>query len=141
MKLFIAATLVSTAAAFSSREAMSMGYLSDISPPAGYVAPKSYSPFGSGMPKSGKDTSFQGSIGLPAAAPVAAAPAAQAYSTAPVASAPAPKSYAPWGKKPAGAGGAAPAAAAASAPTYSSSPAAPAASAKSYRYVRYYEPF
>ena len=141
MKLFIAATLVSTAAAFSSREAMSMGYLSDISPPAGYVAPKSYSPFGSGMPKSGKDTSFQGSIGLPAAAPVAAAPVAQAYSTAPVASAPAPKSYAPWGKKPAGAGGAAPAAAAASAPTYSSSPAAPATSAKSYRYVRYYEPF
>ena len=133
MKLFIAATLVSTAAAFSSREAMSMGYLSDISPPAGY-APKSYSPFGSGMPKAGKDTSFQGSIGLPAAAPVAAAPApaAQAYSTAPVASAPAPKSYAPWGKKPASAGGAAPAAAA-SAPTYSSSPAAPAASAKSYR--------
>ena len=136
MKLFIAATLVSTAAAFSSREAMSMGYLSDISPPAGYVAPKSYSPFGSGMPKAGKDTSFQGSIGLPAASPVAAvsAPAAaQAYSTAPVASAPAPKSYAPWGKKPASAGGAAPAAAAASAPTYSSSPAAPAASAKSYR--------
>ena len=136
MKLFIAATLVSTAAAFSSREAMSMGYLSDISPPAGYAAPKSYSPFGSGMPKAGKDTSFQGSIGLPAAAPVAAAPApaAQAYSTAPVASAPAPKSYAPWGKKPASAGGAAPAAAAAaSAPTYSSSPAAPAASAKSYR--------
>ena len=132
MKLFIAATLVSTAAAFSSREAMSMGYLSDISPPAGYVAPKSYSPFGSGMPKAGKDTSFQGSIGLPAASPVAAVPApaaAQAYSTAPVASAPAPKSYAPWGKKPASA---APAAAA-SAPTYSSSPAAPAASAKSYR--------
>lgn len=133
MKLFIAATLVSTAAAFSSREAMSMGYLSDISPPAGYVAPKSYSPFGSGMPKAGKDTSFQGSIGLPAASPVPAAPAAaQAYSTAPVASAPAPKSYAPWGRKPASAGGSG-AAPAASAPTYSSSPAAPAASAKSYR--------
>jgi hypothetical protein len=132
MKLFIAATLVSAAAAFSSREAISMGYLSDISPPAGYAAPKSYSPFGSGMPKAGKDTSFQASIGLPAAAPVAAAPAApaQAFSTAPVGSAPAPKSYAPWGKKPASAGGAA---ATASAPTYSSSPASPAAAAKSYR--------
>ena len=132
MKLFIAATLVSATAAFSSREAMSMGYLSDISPPSGYVAPKSYSPFGSGMPKAGKDTGFHG-VGLPAAAPVAAAPvapAAQAYSTAPVASAPAPKSYAPWGKKPASAGGAA---AAASGPTYSSGPAAPATSAKSYR--------
>jgi hypothetical protein len=60
MKLIIATLLAAPAAAFSVRGGMSMGYLDTIAPPAGYSAPKSYSPFGTGA---GASTGYLGSVG------------------------------------------------------------------------------